>query len=175
MKKTLIIYSTTDGHTKKICNYISEKLEQNFKSKIISLDKSKNIDLTKYDLIIVGASIRYGKHKPELYSFIQRNQAHLNSIDSAFFSVNAVARKNSKSSTDTNPYMLKFLKNTNWEPKSLAVFAGKIDYSKYKVLDKVMIRFIMWLTDGPTNISNAHEFTDWNRVELFCKTLINKE
>ena len=71
--------------------------------------------------------------------------------------------------------MLKFLKNTNWEPKSLAVFAGKIDYSKYKVLDKVMIRFIMWLTDGPTNISNAHEFTDWNRVELFCKTLINKE
>ena len=71
--------------------------------------------------------------------------------------------------------MLKFLKNTNWEPKSLAVFAGKIDYSKYKVLDKIMIRFIMWLTDGPTNISNVHEFTDWNRVELFCKTLINKE
>ena len=79
-----------------------------------------------------------------------------------------------KRQADTNPYMLKFLKNTNWEPKSLAVFAGKIDYSKYKVLDKVMIRFIMWLTDGPTNISNVHEFTDWNRVELFCKALINK-
>ena len=46
MKKILIIYSTTDGHTKKICNYISEKLEQNFRSKIISLDKSKDIDLT---------------------------------------------------------------------------------------------------------------------------------
>jgi len=174
MKKNLIIYSTTDGHTKKICNYISEKLEQNFKSTIISLDKSENIDLTKYDLIIVGASIRYGKHKPELYSFIHRNLAQLNSIDSAFFSVNAVARKDNKSSTDTNPYMLKFLKNINWEPKSLEVFAGKIDYSKYKVLDKFMIRFIMWLTNGPTNISNVHEFTDWNRVELFCEALINK-
>ena len=174
MKKILIIYSTTDGHTKKICNYISEKLEQNFRSKIISLGKSENIDLTKYDFIIIGASIRYGKHKPELYSFIHRNLAKLNSIDSAFFSVNAVARKDNKSSIDTNPYMLKFLKNTNWEPKSLAVFAGKIDYSKYKVLDKFMIRFIMWLTDGPTNISNVHEFTDWNMVELFCKALINK-
>ena len=174
MKKNLIIYSTTDGHTKKICNYISEKLEQNFKSTIISLDKSENIDLTKYDLIIVGASIRYGKHKPELYSFIHRNLTQLNSIDSAFFSVNAVARKDNKSSTDTNPYMLKFLKNINWEPKSLEVFAGKIDYSKYKVLDKFMIRFIMWLTNGPTNISNVHEFTDWNRVELFCEALINK-
>ena len=28
---------------------------------------------------------------------------------------------------------------------------------------------------GPTNISNVHEFTDWNKVELFCKTIINKE
>ena len=175
MKKILIIYSTTDGHTKKICNYISEKLEQSFRSKIISLDKSENIDLTKYDLIIVGASIRYGKHKPELYSFIHRNLAQLNSIDSAFFSVNAVARKDNKSSANTNPYMLKFLKNTNWKPKNLAVFAGKIDYSKYKVLDKFMIRFIMWLTDGPTNISNVHEFTDWNRVELFCEALINNK
>ena len=174
MKKNLIIYSTTDGHTKKICNYISEKLEQNFKSTIISLDKSENIDLTKYDLIIVGASIRYGKHKPELYSFIHRNLAQLNSIDSAFFSVNAVARKDNKCSADTNPYMQKFLKKTNWKPKNLAVFAGKIDYSKYKVVDKFMIRFIMWLTDGPTNTSNVHEFTDWNRVELFCEALINK-
>ena len=128
MKKNLIIYSTTDGHTKKICNYISEKLEENFRSKTISLDKSENIDLTKYDLIIVGASIRYGKHKPELYSFIHKNLEQLNSIDRAFFSVNAVARKDNKGSIDTNPYMLKFLKNTNWEPKSLAVFAGKIDY-----------------------------------------------
>ena len=174
MKKNLIIYSTTDGHTKKICNYISEKLEQKFRSKVISLNKSENIDLTKYDLTIVGASIRYGKHKSELYSFIHRNLAQLNSIDSAFFSVNAVARKDNKCSADTNPYMLKFLKNTNWKPKNLAVFAGKIDYSKYKIVDKFMIRFIMWLTDGPTNISNVHEFTDWNRVELFCKELINK-
>jgi len=174
MKKILIIYSTTDGHTKKICNYISEKLEQKFRSKVISLNKSENIDLTKYDLTIVGASIRYGKHKSELYSFIHRNLAQLNSIDSAFFSVNAVARKDNKCSADTNPYMQKFLKKTNWKPKNLAVFAGKIDYSKYKVVDKFMIRFIMWLTDGPTNTSNVHEFTDWNRVELFCKELINK-
>ena len=70
--------------------------------------------------------------------------------------------------------MQKFLKKTNLKPKNLAVFAGKIDYSKYKVVDKFMIRFIMWLTDGPTNTSNVHEFTDWNRVELFCKELINK-
>ena len=171
MKKTLIIYSTTDGHTKKICNYISEKLEQNFRSKIISLDKSKNIDLTKYDLIIVGASIRYGKHKSELYSFIHRNLAQLNSIDSAFFSVNAVAMKDNKCSADTNPYMQKFLELSPWSPKKLAVFAGKIDYPKYKFIDKHMIRLIMWITKGPTNTKNTYEFTDWNTVDEFSKQL----
>jgi menaquinone-dependent protoporphyrinogen oxidase len=30
-----------------------------------------------------------------------------------------------------------------------------------------MIRFIMWMTKGPTDPNTITEFTDWNKVEEF--------
>jgi len=53
----------------------------------------------------------------------------------------------------------------------LEVFAGKIDYPKYNFVDKHMIRFIMWMTKGPTNTNNTYEFTDWKAVEDFATNL----
>ncbi len=85
--------------------------------------------------------------------------------------MNVVARKPEKNMPETNPYMQKFLELSPWIPKKLAVFAGKIDYPKYKFVDKHMIRLIMWITKGPTDIKNTYEFTDWNHVDEFSKQL----
>jgi menaquinone-dependent protoporphyrinogen oxidase len=32
-----------------------------------------------------------------------------------------------------------------------------------------MIRFIMWLTKGPTDPATVVEFTDWARVDAFAR------
>ena len=171
MTKYLFLYSTTDGHTKRICEYIGNLLkQQNHEIKIdpISLELEK---LSEYDAIILGASIRYGKHQKSVFNFINKHKDLLETKKSAFFSVNVVARKSEKNSPDTNPYMKKFLKTTSWRPNKLGVFAGKVDYPSYKFLDKYIIRMIMWITKGPTDISQSYEFTDWKVVENFAKTL----
>ena len=141
-------------------------------AKIISLSDATKNDIEKYDRVIIGASIRYGKHRKELFEFIETNLDELTKKENAFFSVNVVARKSEKNTPETNPYMQKFLLKTSWVPQRLAVFARKIDYSKYNFFDKQMIRFIMWVTKGPTNIKNTYEFTDWNKVDSFAKELI---
>ena len=171
MNSTLIIYSTTDGQTLEICNKIFSKLNVSESSEITHISKAEGLDLNQFDKIIIGASIRYGKHKPELYEFIKKNVACLEAKENAFFSVNVVARKPEKNMPETNPYMQKFLELSPWIPKKLAVFAGKIDYPKYKFIDKYMIRLIMWITKGPTDIKNTYEFTDWNQVDEFSKQL----
>lgn len=81
--------------------------------------------------------------------------------------MNVVARKAEKNTPETNPYLKKFLKQISWKPKVLAVFAGKIDYQKYGVLDRFMIRLIMWMTKGPTDPKTNIEFTNWEQVEDF--------
>ena len=69
--------------------------------------------------------------------------------------------------------MLKFLKKTNWKPNKLSVFAGKVDYPNYNFFNKNVIRFIMYITKGPTDTNNSYEFTNWEKVKKFAKELEN--
>jgi menaquinone-dependent protoporphyrinogen oxidase len=64
-----------------------------------------------------------------------------------------------------------FLRQVAWRPTLLEVFAGKLDYPRYGVVDRLIIRFIMWLTRGPTEPDAVVEFTDWQRVEVFGRAL----
>ena len=168
MKKILLTYSTVDGHTKTICEKI---LSYSKTSQVDILPIDSSINIKEYDTVVIGASIRYGKYREEIFEFIKENEELLNSKDNAFFSVNVVARKENKNKPETNPYLIKFLNKISWQPKILDVFAGKIDYPKYKFLDKYAIKFIMWITKGPTDTSKVYEFTDWNRVKSFAEKL----
>jgi len=168
MHQNLIIYSSTDGQTIKICKRIMSIIGY---CKIVSIDEAKNENLSKYGKVVVGASIRYGKHKPELYDYISENCDHLIDTNASFFSVNVVARKPEKNTPLTNPYVQKFLSISKWHPSLIGVFAGKIDYPRYGVLDKFMIRLIMWITKGPTDTKNVYEFTNWDDVDSFAKKI----
>ena len=168
-KKILLVYSTTDGQTIVICEKIKSVLIENNLVDLIPINKFQEKELKNYDQVIVGASIRYGKHKPEVYKFIKTHQNDLKTKKTGFFSVNVVARKPNKNTPLTNPYMKKFLEMVNWEPNYLAVFAGKIDYQKYRFIDRHMIRLIMFITKGPTDLKGVYEFTDWQNVENFAK------
>lgn len=172
MASILIVYSTTDGHTRKICRRLRQVIEQEgHRVELVSLDDVQAVDLSAFDKIVVGASIRYGKHKPQVYEFIQSNLSLLESKPSAFFSVNVVARKPGKNQPETNPYLKKFLRQIPWRPKELAVFAGKIDYPKYSFRDRTVIRLIMWMTKGPTDPETVEEFTNWAQVEAFGRVV----
>mgnify|MGYP000073578256 FL=1 len=169
MSKCLILYSTTDGHTKKICDRIAYILSKN--NNITTTLNLATFDQTKLndcDSIIIGASIRYGKHQKSLYNFINQNREILENKKNSFFTVNVVARKMEKNSPETNPYMKNFLDKSKWKPQSLSVFAGKIEYPKYGFIDKYVIRFIMWISKGPTDTTGTFEFTDWQKVDDFA-------
>ena len=166
---SLIIYSSTDGQTKKICETLKNNSINKSTYEVISLNEAFLVEIEKYEKIIIGASIRYGRHNPRVYKFIQNNKYILDKKKNAFFSVNVVARKPEKNTPDTNPYIRKFLKKSNWQPKKLGVFAGKIDYPKLGFINRSVIRLIMFITGGPTNTSNTYEFTDWKSVRKFIK------
>jgi len=172
MKKIVIIYSTTDGHTREICSRLQNIIEQeNNEVTLIPIEDASEVELNKFNKIVIGASIRYGKHSKMIYQFISNNQKILDEKPNAFFSVNVVARKPDKNRPETNPYLKKFLSQISWKPKELAVFAGKIDYQKYTILDRLMIRMIMWITKGPTDPKAKIEFTDWNQVNNFAQII----
>tara|TARA_Y100001970_G_scaffold291928_1_gene431077 strand:+ start:5895 stop:6428 length:534 start_codon:yes stop_codon:yes gene_type:complete len=171
MTKILIIYSTTDGQTFLICEKIKSILQKKNQVELVSINDIYGKNISNFDSVIIGASIRYGKHSSKVIDFVKKNKTVLSYKRTSFFTVNVVARKHEKNTPETNPYMLKFLKKTNWEPNNKAVFAGKIDYPKYGFIDKQIIRFIMILTNGPTDTSKSYEFTDWSKVDQFAREI----
>ena len=173
MSSFLIIYSSTNGHTKTICERISNFLNDGNLVELVSLENANKVDLSNFEKIIIGASIRYGKYSEKLYKFVNLNKNILDQKKSAFFSVNVVARKSDKNTVETNPYMNKFLKISKWKPKKLRVFAGKVDYPNYNLFDKYMIKFIMFITKGPIDTSRSYDFTDWSKVDTFSRELKN--
>tara|TARA_B100001121_G_scaffold33538_1_gene28210 strand:- start:88 stop:615 length:528 start_codon:yes stop_codon:yes gene_type:complete len=173
MSSFLVIYSSTDGHTKKICERIKNLINNGNLVELFSLEEAKQIELSNFENIVIGASIRYGKHSRQLYNFIKSNRNILDQKKCAFFSVNVVARKPEKNTAETNPYINKFLKISKWKPNKIAVFAGKVDYPSYNLIDKYIIKFIMFITKGPTDTSQSYEFTDWSKVDDFSKELKN--
>ncbi len=166
--RVLVLYSTVDGHTRDIAERLVTILgDAGVTAELKALTAEADSETSAYDAVVIGASIRYGKHRPEVAAFIGRHLDFLASTPSAFFSVNAVARKPAKRTPETNPYVKKFLDTIKWQPSLIGIFAGKIDYPSYRFFDRHMIRLIMWMTKGPTDLTGTFEFTDWAAVDRF--------
>ena len=169
--KLLILYSTVDGHTKHICEYISEKLNKKKEITIASIEESNQYHLSDFSEIVLGASVRYGYHRKNVYEFINTNKETLEKKKTAFFSLNLTARKPEKNTPETNPYIIKFLKKVEWEPTIKGVFAGRLDYPSLDCANKLAILFIMVITNGPKDISQVYELTDWKKVDELIESI----
>ena len=75
--KLLILYSTVDGHTKNICEYINKRLNNKKDISISSLEDSEKFNLKQFNEIVIGASVRYGYHRKNVYEFIRNNKSIL--------------------------------------------------------------------------------------------------
>ncbi|MDR0441032.1 MAG: menaquinone-dependent protoporphyrinogen IX dehydrogenase [Candidatus Accumulibacter sp.] len=170
MSAVLILYSTVDGHTLTICRRIGRAVETAGHAVTLArIEDAGGVDLAAYDKVVIGASIRYGRHRRSVYEFIRQRLSLLESRPNAFFTVNIVARKPEKNRPETNPYLRRFLRRTPWKPQLVEVFAGRLDYPRCRPLDRLAIRFILWLSKGPTDPDKVFEFTNWERVDAFAR------
>nr|WP_218059164.1 menaquinone-dependent protoporphyrinogen IX dehydrogenase [Gilliamella apicola] len=167
--KILLLYTTHEKQTLKIMQRIKQHLAGKLDCDLIELLPNSHIDLSKYHAALLGCSIRYGFYSKVMKKFIDNNYQKLNSMPSAFFGVNVVARKPNKNTPETNLYTKKFLAKIAWHPKLKAVFAGALYYPQYNWFDRNMIRFIMWLGKGDTDVTKpVIEYTDWSKVDEFA-------
>ncbi|WP_105903720.1 menaquinone-dependent protoporphyrinogen IX dehydrogenase [Vibrio gangliei] len=170
MKRHIILYSSREGQTHKIARYIAEHLGHEH-CQLADLHQAEQVDLSHFDNIIIGASIRYGHFNKRLYAFIEKNLEQLNHSNAYFYSVNLTARKEGKDTPEGSAYIQKFLKKSPWRPKHIGVFAGALLYPRYNWFDRTMIRFIMTMTDGETDTSKEVEYTDWEKVTQFAQKI----
>jgi menaquinone-dependent protoporphyrinogen oxidase len=166
--RIVLLYHGVYGQTRRICERLQAELSSlGDRADIVPLlDGGANP--ADFDAVVIGASIRNGKHNPAVLEFVRGHRQLLESKPSAFFSVNLVARKPAKNTPETNPYVKAFVARSPWKPALLGVFGGNLDYQRYRWSDRHIIRFIMTLTGGPTDLATNVEYTDWDEVQRFA-------
>jgi menaquinone-dependent protoporphyrinogen oxidase len=122
-----------------------------------------------HDLVAVIAAVRYGKHLPAADAFL----AAWRRLPSpppplALATVNLTARKPNKQTLETNPYLKKLIARHELAPVVTGIFAGRLDYPRYRWFDRQMIRLIMALTGGPTDAKAQVDYTSWPGVDAFA-------
>jgi menaquinone-dependent protoporphyrinogen oxidase len=171
VSRILLLYSSVYGHTRKIAEFIQADAASRGDVVDVRPLAQGAADSASYDAIVVGSSIRHGKHHAEVMEFVRAQQGVLESRPSAFFSVSLIARKPARQTPETNQYVREFLARSPWKPQLIGIFGGVLDYQRYRVFDRYAIRLIMTLTRGPTDLHTNVEFTDWDKVREFSRGL----
>ncbi|MBF4692366.1 flavodoxin domain-containing protein [Fusibacter ferrireducens] len=72
---TLILYTSTYGLTERMAKKLGEQIED--KVECLNLMQNRNVDLTQYDKLIIGASIYMGQIQKEMKQFCEANEAEM--------------------------------------------------------------------------------------------------
>ena len=68
--KTIILYASTYGYTEEMVNKMI--MESNAEFVAVNIVKNNNVDITKYDAVILGSSIYVGQIHKELKNYIKK-------------------------------------------------------------------------------------------------------
>ncbi len=175
MTSVLILYMSRGGHTARIARRLCEHIgATGGRAEMMPLVEAEHegVDWNRYDVVVLGAPVLYGKYDKSVIEFVTRHRAQLESKPNSFFNVSVVARVPEKSTVEGNRYMQKFLQLSPWRPRDLKVIAGKVDYPAWPWLDRFMIRLIMKMTHGPTDTTAVIDYTNWDDVRAYGTHLL---
>jgi len=172
MARILILYATTEGHTARIADRMTQTLRRlgHATDTKRTASDSPDLQISAYDGVIVGASIHYGKHPGFLRALVHRNRAMLTPRPTAFFSVSLSAGGPGAKPEAARRYLEKFLRQAGWQPRQTATFAGALQYSKYGRFKRLLMIAFVGLAGGDTDTSRDYEYTDWEAVDRFANT-----
>lgn len=168
--KVLIVYGTTEGQTRKICEFCKAELEA--QKHIVTLYDATNHPVMPegFDAVIIAASMHMEKYQSSIKNYILKYKYELNETHSAFISVSLTAASDDETSwTELRSITDHFLHGMGWKPALVEYTAGALLFTEYDFFKKFIMRQITRKATGqPVNGSDV-EYTDWTKLKLFLK------
>lgn len=177
MSNVLIVYGTTEGHTRKIANQVADWIRtKGLKVDVVdSADIPAGFIVAGYDAFIAAGSLHETKHQRPLRHFVREHAAVMSARPSAFLSVSMSAvKQDEKHRADTQKCIDEFLEETGWEPTVTKAVAGALKYTKYDWLKRFVMVQIVKSEGGDLDTSQDYEYTNWNDLEAFTNEFLKR-
>jgi menaquinone-dependent protoporphyrinogen oxidase len=168
MKRILVLYGTTDGHTAKIAAFVADTLTQAGSRVDIARAGAADPSPAGYDGVVVAASLHAGGYQRAVGHWVKRHGADLLDKPTAMISVClGVLQRDPRVWADLDAKVDQFLRKTGWHPTVVKIAAGAIPYSRYGWLKRVIMQYMSRKAGTITDPSRDYEYTDWEDLRLF--------
>ena len=176
MKSILVVYATTDGHARKVAEYVAAAFNR----------MGREVDLIEaaspaaasvapiYSAVVIAGSVHLGSHQAALQDFVKRNAVWLNAGPAAFLSVSlAAALDDEASRADCRACAQKFLDETGLVPGIVLPVAGALPYTQLDWFRRFAVKMVMKRHGGNTDTSQDFEYTDWGALNRFATEFLD--
>ncbi len=162
-----VFYASHFGHTERIAQRLANLIDAaGVPASACDLyrDYPSRERISAPDPCVLIAAIRYGVHLPRARKLLKQIAPLTPAKPLILLSVSLTARKQGKTSAEGNLYLRKWISRSGARPLLAEAIAGNLDYPRYNLFDRTMIRLIMTMTGGPTDGTSVVDYTPWDRL-----------
>jgi menaquinone-dependent protoporphyrinogen oxidase len=179
MKPILVAYASTEGQTRKVAEYIAERLRAG--GQLVELADTADraamaaaSDCARYRAVVLGGSVHYGRHQRALARFVRQHLSWLNAMPTALFSVSmAAAEVGAAGRAEAQRVVTRFVRKSGLRPRQTRLVGGALRYTHYGLAKRALMRWIAGKQGQSTDTKHDHEYTDWQDVDRFVATFLS--
>jgi menaquinone-dependent protoporphyrinogen oxidase len=169
MRRILIIFGTTDGHTAKVAQAMAATFrDAGFETDVVNAAQ-EDPSADAYDGIVVAASVHGGSYQRHVKRWVRKQAEPLSRKPTAFVSVClGVLQRDEAVERELAAIFEKFLRSTGWQPTTVKTVAGALLYTRYNFIKRWVMRRIVRKAGGDTETGRDYEYTDWKDLGQFA-------
>jgi len=173
--RVLIVYGTTEGHTRELCNFAARELRQTGHTATVEEagPDPNHPDPADYDVVFLAGSLHVGSYQPALVQYARTHHEVLNAGHAAFISVSlSAAGENPHDWEGLEQCLSRFQHATLWTPRAVHQAAGAIRYSQYDFFKRLALKHIASARGQHTVTSRDYDLTDYGALWDFVRGFV---
>lgn len=175
MSHLLVVYATTEGHTRKIAARVAERVRAAGHSvTLVDAGAAERLELGPFDGAILAASLHVGQHQREIRDFIHKQRCRLEAVPTAFISVSlsggsllAEDRRNAQGALEA------MFEELDWQATAAHLAGGAVQDGRMGLFKRWIIHRILRRKGVEMDPSGYMEFTDWPALDRFVARFLH--
>ncbi len=161
----LIAYASTEGQTRKIANFIADRIQRRgHKAKVFDTSSTlQDADVNEFDKVILAGSVHQQKHQNCLEIYVAAKRKKLDARPTLFVSV-SLAAAFTDTQHEAKRYMNEFLSELGWQPSRMLAVAGAVRHDEYGYYREQILEHVVLDGIHLDDVREDREFTDWRAL-----------
>ena len=184
MRPILVVYATREGHTRAIAEHVAASLRQAgaVPEVIDAAHPPADLDLARYEAVILAASIHAGKHEREMTDFVRNRRDALERLPTVLLSSSLTEagaedpqqspERRDAARAEVGRMIDEFFEQTGWRATIARPIAGALLYTQYGWFMRLVMKRIVKGQGGNTDTSRDYDYTDWVALDRFVTELL---